>query len=126
MRRVREGEVETLGALYERHRTPLCNFFLRLTNNAQSSEELVHDVFLRMLKYRQTYAAENRFTTWMYQMARNAHFDFRRKRRLESPMETEMPDAEEALSSLTAAPDLQVCKNQEIQLLQAALAGLPD
>ena len=112
--------------LYEHHRTPLFNFFFRLTFNTQTSEDLVHEVFLRMLKYRHTYRAENRFITWMYQMARNVHSDFRRKRRHESPMETEMLDAEQALPSLMAAPDLQVRKNQEIQLLQAALAGLPD
>jgi RNA polymerase sigma factor (sigma-70 family) len=126
MRRVRDGEVETFSLLYERHRTPLFNFFLRLTNNGPSSEDLVHDVFLRMLKYRHTYVAEHRFTGWMYQMARNAHFDFRRKRRHEWPLDAEMMEAEETLPNLTATPDLQMGKDQEIQLLQAALAGLPD
>ncbi len=126
MRRVRDGEVETLGLLYERHRARLFNFFLRLTNSTPSSEDLVHDVFLRMLKYRKTYVAERRFTPWMYQMVRNAHFDFRRKRRHETPMDADTMDAEHALPSLTATPDLQVGKDQEIQLLLAALAGLPD
>lgn len=126
MRRVRDGEVETLGLLYGRHRTPLFNFFLRLTNNAPSSEDLVHDVFLRMLKYRRTYITEHRFTTWMYQMARNVHFDFRHKRRHESPMNTETLEEQGALPSLAAPPDMQSGKDQELQLLQAALAELSD
>jgi hypothetical protein len=39
MLRVRDGEVETLGVLYERHRTPLFNFFVRLTGGIQVSED---------------------------------------------------------------------------------------
>jgi RNA polymerase sigma factor (sigma-70 family) len=126
MRRVRDGEVATLGLLYERHRTPLFNFFLRLTNNAASREDLVHEVFLRMLKYRHTFNAEHRLTTWMYQMARNTHFDFRHKRRHESPMNTETLEEQGALPSLEVPPDMQTGKDQELQLLQAALVGLSD
>jgi len=44
MLRVRDGEVEKLGVLYERHRTPLFSFFVRLTGNAQAGEDLVHDL----------------------------------------------------------------------------------
>ena len=40
MLRVRDGEVEKLGVLYERHRTPLFNFFVRLTGSSPVSEDL--------------------------------------------------------------------------------------
>ena len=43
MLRVRDGEVEKLGVLYERHRTPLFNFFIRLTGSFPVSEDLVHE-----------------------------------------------------------------------------------
>ena len=68
MLRVRHGEVETLGVLYERHRAPLFNFFVRSTGNVQHAEDLVQDVFLRILKYRHTFERGNRFTAWMYQI----------------------------------------------------------
>src|SRR5207253_9570735 len=99
MLRVRDAEVEKLGVLYERHRTMLFNFFVRLTGSHPMSEDLVHDVFLRMLKYRQTFEAGNRFTTWMYQIARNAHFDSLRKRRQEISLDAgEMENLLETLS----------------------------
>ena len=60
MLRVRDGQIERLAVIYERHRTPLLNFFVRLTGKVQVSEDLVHDVFLRMLKYRHTFEAGNR------------------------------------------------------------------
>ena len=72
---VREGKVEKLAILFERHHVALFNFFLRLTGNRAASEDLVQDVFTRILKYRATYMGEDRFTVWMYKIARNAHID---------------------------------------------------
>src|SRR5262245_53353371 len=125
MRRVRDGEVEMLGVLYERHRTPLFNFFVRLTGNVHAGEDLVHDVFLRMLKYRHTFETGNRFTTWMYQVARNAHFDFWRKRRHEVEPGTAGADINETLSSPDPSPDRKLGLHQEVAILQKALAELP-
>src|SRR5947208_41155 len=52
MRAVRNGEVGKLATLYSRHQRPLFNFFLRLTGSRPTSEDLVQDVFTRILKYR--------------------------------------------------------------------------
>ena len=125
MLRVRDGEVEKLGMLYERHCGPLLNFFIRLTGNARTGEDLVHDVFLRMLKYRHTFEPGHRFTTWMYQVARNAHFDSWRKRQHEVSLETQETDPGETLRCPDPAPDARLNLSQEVVLLQQALAALP-
>ena len=52
---VRNGDVERISVLFHRHHRMLFNFFLRLTGNRSLSEDLVQEVFLRMLKYRQTF-----------------------------------------------------------------------
>lgn len=71
MLRVREGQIDQLSTLYIRYRTPLFNFFLRLTSERHLSEDLVQDVFFRIMKYRQSYRPRHSFRTWMYQIARN-------------------------------------------------------
>jgi len=124
MLRVRDGEVEKLGVLYERHRTALFNFFVRLTGSSTVSEDLVHDVFLRMLKYRHTFEGGNRFTSWMYQVARNAHCDSWRKRQHEVSLDARASDEREAVPSADPAPDLKLRQSQETTLLQTALDGL--
>ena len=88
---VRDGDVERIGVLFDRHHRMLFNFFLRLTTNRGLSEDLVQEVFFRMLKYRHTFQPATNFTAWMYQIARNAHIDQMRKRRLEIVPEEE-PD----------------------------------
>ena len=66
--------LRSMGILFERYHALLFNFLLRLTGNRHQSEDLVQEVFVRLLKYRHTYRGESQFTTWMFQIARNAPF----------------------------------------------------
>ena len=123
MSQVRGGEVEALGVLYERHRTKLFTFFVRLTGDRPFSEDLVQESFLRMLKSRDTFESVHRFTAWMFQIGRNVHIDALRKRkRSHSPQLSE--EAEE-ISSDAPGPDQVSHVNERVELLQAALAQLP-
>jgi RNA polymerase sigma-70 factor (ECF subfamily) len=79
MMRVKEGQIDKLGLLYERHSRSLFSFFYRTTKEYQLSEDLVQSVFERMLKYRDSYSGNGAFTTWMFSIARNAHIDHYRK-----------------------------------------------
>src|SRR5260221_10598900 len=108
MMQVRNGEIEMLGILYERYRMRLFNFFVRLTGSSSLSEDLVHDVFLRVLKYRHTFETGKPFRTWMYQVARNVHVDFSRKRQHEVSLEGAGAESrsEEHTSELQSHSDL--------------------
>lgn len=121
MEDVKEGRVEKMAVLFEKHHVSLYNFFLRLTGNRSTSEDLVQDVFMRMLKYRSTYQGKSKFTLWMYQIARNAHVDYLRKRREEFPLEEQW--YEPATSDSTPPQTLE--SSEEVQLLREALAKLP-
>jgi len=121
MKEVSEGKVEKLAILFERHHVPLYNFFLRLTGNRNISEDLVQEVFLRILKYRQTYQGQSKFTVWMYQVARNAHIDHLRKKKEQVPLDEQWDEA----TSSDLSPEEKVEISQEIGLLHKALAKLP-
>lgn len=121
---VQEGDVSQLGELFERHHRPLFTFFLRLTGESQASEDLVQDVFLRMLKYRATYQPGTRVRTWMYQLARNAHIDRYHARSREASMDER--EAREPASAAPGAADL-LQHEEQVELLRRALARLaPD
>jgi RNA polymerase sigma factor (sigma-70 family) len=78
---VRDGDLTRLGPLFERYHLPLFDFLSRMTGNPGVAEDLVQDVFLRILKYRATFRDEARFDTWLYRIARNARVDYFRTRR---------------------------------------------
>lgn len=72
---VRDGDLDALGELFERHHGPLFGFLIKLTGNRTAAEDVAQNVFHRMLKYRHTYRDDGRFTAWMYHMARTAAAD---------------------------------------------------
>jgi RNA polymerase sigma factor (sigma-70 family) len=76
---VRDGELDALGELFERHHRPLFGFLAKLTGDRAAAEDISQIVFQRMLKYRHTYRDDGRFTAWMYHLARRCAADhFRR------------------------------------------------
>lgn len=122
MQQVRDGDLAPLGVLFERHHVRLYNFFRRLTSDPAVSEDLVQEVFLRILKYRHTYRGEGSFGVWMYQIARNARTDHFRKRRHEGPAPAEEPE----IPSAAPGPGDVVETGQQHALLRAALDRLPE
>jgi RNA polymerase sigma factor (sigma-70 family) len=121
MEDVKEGKVEKMAVLFEKHHVSLYNFFVRLTGNRNTSEDLVQEVFMRMLKYRSTFQGRSKFTLWMYQIARNSHIDYLRKRKEEFPLDEQWYEPVTADSS----PSEMLESGQEVQLLRTALAKLP-
>lgn len=114
---VRNGVGESLGVLFDRYQDPLFNFYCRLTGDRTVSEDLVQDVFYRILKYRQTYRPGTSFRTWMYQIARNARLDSLRKEKVQVPLEFDITGPQQ--------PD-RVQQEQETALLHKALMQLPE
>ena len=121
MARVQDGEIAQLGVLFERYHVPLYNYFVRLTSDRVESEDLVQEVFLRMMKYRHTYRAQGQFTCWMYQIARNARGDHFHKWKREAAL-----PAEDSIPSGQRDESDKLEERQEHEVLLAALARLPD
>jgi RNA polymerase sigma-70 factor, ECF subfamily len=92
MRAVRAGDLAKLGVLFDRYHAPLFDFLSRMTGNAAAAEDLVQDIFVRILKYRSTYRDDGRFETWLFRIARNARADYFRTRPLVEPLAGEALD----------------------------------
>lgn len=122
MRAVSDGNLEQLGELFDRHHRALFGFFMTQTGGVRDvSEDLVQEVFLRILKYRGGYRGEQGFRAWLYRIARNCHIDhYRRNGRLdETPLEAE------TLPSDTAGPLDRLSAGDEREYLARALQHLP-
>src|ERR1700756_1213278 len=117
MLQVRDGAGEMLGMLFDRYQTPLFNFYSKLTGDRTLSEDLVQEVFLRILRYRQSYRPGTPFRAWIYQIARNARVDHHRKTRPQTTLDPETAVAPAATDSAQQA--------QETALLHRALMHLP-
>ena len=120
---VSQGDLGSMSEIYNHRHRALFRFFFRLTGRQTTAEDLVHEVFLRMIRYRHTYHAGDGFEAWMYRIARNVLADHSKKHRLETPPEEGELEAFE--SSRPSAFD-NMAKQQDLTLLYRAMRQLPE
>ena len=122
MQAVRDGDVAKLGPLFERYHVPLFDFLSRVTGSRISAEDLVQDIFMRVLKYRSTFRDGGSFETWLFHIARNARVDYFRSQRPIGPLgEEEMERPETG-----PGPAKQLEVERELVRLRRALMLLRD
>lgn len=124
MLKVRDGDLERMSLIFDRYSATLFNYFLRLTGSRESSEDLVQEVFFRLLKYRKTFRGGG-FTTWLFRIARNTHIDLLRKRRPEVQWEDEAHEDAIEAGGAAADPESETQLRQERDMLLKALERLP-
>jgi RNA polymerase sigma factor (sigma-70 family) len=118
MAMVRDGAADMLGVLFDRYQTPIFSFYCRLTGDRSVSEDLVQEVFVRVLKYRRSYRPGTRFRPWIYQIARNTRTDLMSKQRSHSELD-------ESSAPPVSQPDTAE-RDQQHALLHRALLELPE
>lgn len=118
---VRGGDIEKLGLLFQKHNKQLYNYFLLVTRNRTASEDLVQEVFFRILKYRHTYRRENAYKTWMYSTAHNVRTDYFKKREKDHDY-CEEPDDHQ---SDDPGPEELLEHKNDVMTLKKALNELP-
>jgi RNA polymerase sigma-70 factor (ECF subfamily) len=119
---VRDGELDALGELFERHHGPLFGFLVKLTGDRTAAEDVAQTVFQRMLKYRHTYRDDGSFTAWMYHLARRCASDhFRRSNA--APHATDPSDLNEHADDAPHAAHHATVRDDR-ELLHLALARL--
>jgi RNA polymerase sigma-70 factor (ECF subfamily) len=117
MTAVRNGDLSKLGVLFERHHIAVFEFLWRVTGDRSAAEDLVQDVFVRILKYRSTYRDEGHFQTWLFRIARNARSDYFRAR---SAAE-HVPDDVLDVPSMDPGPAHMLERDRDLARLERAL-----
>ena len=82
MAEVKKGDLDKSSHLFDLYNARIYNFFLRMTFDQDLSHDLTQNVFLRMIKYRNSYNENRKFKSWIYQIARNVHHDQYQKNKM--------------------------------------------
>jgi RNA polymerase sigma factor (sigma-70 family) len=75
MEAVKSGDLQQASLLFDRYHKRIYNFLARMTMDRILAEDLTQNVFVRMIKYRNSYREGARFQSWIYQVARNIFSD---------------------------------------------------
>jgi RNA polymerase sigma factor (sigma-70 family) len=119
MRQVRGGRTAALATLFERHHARLYRYCLRMTGNRAAAEDLVQDVFMKMLKYKATFKDDSEFVPWMFGIGRNASLAHLRRAASDKFADTDV-EAQQA-NETTEEPQL----DGQDELVRRALQALP-
>ena len=120
---VADGDASCLGTLFERHHRGVYQYCLQLTRSPAVSEDLVQDVFLKLLQKAGSYRGEGSCKAWIFNIARNVTFDYLRRadRRVTSD-----EDEEGAVHLVDHRSTEQVAAGeQNLRLVARALAEIP-
>ncbi|PCJ45469.1 MAG: RNA polymerase subunit sigma [Gammaproteobacteria bacterium] len=74
-----QGNVAAFTQLYALHKAPLFRFILRQGIHREKVDELFQEIWLKVIKARESYQTTARFQTWFYSIARNHLIDDYRK-----------------------------------------------
>ena len=122
MEAVKNGDLQQASLLFDRFHKRIYNFLARMTVDREAAEDLTQNVFLRLLKYRQSYNPEMKFQSWIYQMARNVFSDHYQQQKQKMPAKMEVEKLNDSMPDILDALEQE---ENEKRLIRA-LAQLPD
>jgi RNA polymerase sigma-70 factor (ECF subfamily) len=79
MARYQQGDVAAFAELVARHEKRLWNFVRRFVADSATAEDLLQEVFLRVVRSAAEWQPSAKFTTWLYTIARNLCTDNARR-----------------------------------------------
>jgi RNA polymerase sigma-70 factor (ECF subfamily) len=82
MARYQKGDVTAFAELVSRHEKRLWNFVRRFVADAATAEDLLQEVFLRVVRSAREWQPSAKFSTWLYTIARNLCTDQARRGKL--------------------------------------------
>jgi RNA polymerase sigma-70 factor (ECF subfamily) len=126
IRRSQAGDGEAFGVLVERYKGKVFSLAYGFTRDRVAADDLAQEVFIKAYVALSKFQAKSEFGTWLYRVAVNHIKDYLRKnkrRMKEIPLEEA---GDRALASSDLGPEEQRLREGEREIVQAALARLPE
>jgi RNA polymerase sigma-70 factor (ECF subfamily) len=80
LRQAQRGEEHAFRAILDAYETPVFNYVLRMVGDRALAEDLTQEIFLRIYQGLPGFSLRCRFTTWLFQVAKNRVLDELRAR----------------------------------------------
>ena len=110
MREFQADQMQAFQELYQRYKSPLYTYFLRLST-ADTAEELLQEVFIKIVQNKNSFQFKSTFKTWIWSIANHTMIDHWRSKNHQNNLVT--TNLSEEISS-----DLFELSSQEEQFLK--------
>jgi RNA polymerase sigma factor (sigma-70 family) len=122
--RLKAGDPAAFEAIYEAYRPRLFGFLVRLSRRRDVAEDLLEETWLRLVTRAGTLDDDARLAPWLFAVARNLYFSWRRSRSVDSTRASELDPAWPAPEG-GDSPFEAVARAELERRVEAALARLP-
>lgn len=113
------GDHLAFAALVEPLRVPVWRFLCRYLSDQALAEDVVQDTFIRVYTRMGSFRGGSKFSTWVFQIARNAAIDADRSRRRRSRLDQAVAATDRP--KVSAAPDWEVEMDHALSSLSPKL-----
>lgn len=104
-----------LESLFRKYRLPLIAFLVQRRVDPGAAEDLVQEVFVRVVRAAPGFRSEAKVSSWLFQIAKNLHLDQARKANLEETLDDDGWMAIEHSVASPAACDSPASAEQALQ-----------
>ena len=126
---VADQDASAFEELYRRYKRRLFAFFYRLKWDVEEASDFTQETFLRLWKGRSSYAPTGKFSSYLFQIAKNQFLQQRRRQRSRIETERFPEDGPEGIFEVVASrrksPN-QVEANEVSAVIGEAVASLPE
>jgi RNA polymerase sigma-70 factor (ECF subfamily) len=127
MRKAGQGDKAAFSELFRKYYPGVLNFFWRLVWDHARAEELAQDVFLKLWKKRRSYRGTGKFSTYLFQIAKNHWVNqLRRKKRYQSFLETRTQEMKNEDWGKAPGPERELEQKEMEDRVRKAIEELPD
>ena len=124
--RLKAGDPSAFEAIYEAYRPRLFGFLVRLSRRRDVAEDLLEETWLRLVQRASTLTDEARLAPWLFTVARNLYYSWRRSRGADPSRTSELdpawPAPERGNSPFAAAAQSELERRLEAALARLSLA----
>jgi RNA polymerase sigma factor (sigma-70 family) len=121
---LRNGETEAFDAVFEAYRARVFAFLLRLSRHRTLAEDLLDEVWLRLVAKAHALRPDTRLAPWLFTVARNLYWSHRRSALFEEEQDQALLGLAASSASWPSPFDLAAAGELE-RRVERALAELP-
>ena len=137
MRKFQKGDAKSFDVLLKRHSGGVLRFIMKMTGGSKlHAEDLLQEIFMKVIERKDQYDPEQKFTTWLYSIARNHCIDYlrteshRRHRSLDAPLNSGEDEGGavvlEIVKSEARAQDDETYDKELRELIDIGVKGLKE
>lgn len=124
VRLAQQGNLKAYNALLDRHHQKIKQIIHFYIADQANVNDLVQDVFLKIIRHFQDFKEESEFSTWMYRIVQNTLKNYFRA--IDLRLDSETQYANEQSFSLSASPEHQLMNIELSDLIETAVSQLSE